>query len=57
MAPFLKMYTAYSNKYEDGIQTFVTMQKKNEKFAALVRDQQAASGLNLGIFPLFCIIL
>jgi hypothetical protein len=52
MAPFLKMYTAYSNKYEEGINTFNTMLKKNEKFAALIKEQQAASGLTNGLFDL-----
>lgn len=52
LAPFLKMYTAYSNKYEEAINTLNTMVKKNEKFAALLRDQQAQSGTSLSLSDL-----
>jgi len=46
------MYTAYSNKYEEAINTLNTMVKKNEKFAALLRDQQAQSGTSLSLSDL-----
>ena len=52
LAPFLKMYTAYSNKYEEAVNTYNIMTKKNEKFANLVKEQQAASGSSLSLMDL-----
>lgn len=49
MAPFLKMYTAYSNRFEESISLYQTLLRKNERFAALVRDQHAASGSTLSL--------
>ncbi len=39
-APFLKMYSEYTNNYRNAIKTFNKCVKKNRKFASVVREAE-----------------
>lgn len=46
-APYLKMYTTYSNKYSEQMDVYQNLMKHNEKFGKEIFDLREKSGSQL----------